>query len=342
MAGSATDYPWFDALSEGVVLVESGVVVDLNRAAAELLDVRREVVRGRSIIGVMRDHRLERLAATGVVGEELRLQLRGKVVTARALPGALLLRDDSEVNAARSDARELLAVLSHELRTPVAAIRGVLDALAGDNANNGGGAVDSGSAASDGELSGITREPQRMAYFLGRAKDEAERLTRLLSDLTIDVKPPRERTVDLAATVARAVAVTESVQQRHGVSVVVLPTTAQVWVDEDKLLQALVNLLENAAIHGPAGGTVEVASYSEGESLSVEVRDQGEPLAAQLVAELFEPKSQGGAKSKGTGLGLFIVRSLASAWGGEAWGGGRRDGVDGNAFGFTVPQVGVR
>ena len=233
---------WFHVLSEGVVLVEAGLVTDLNGAAAELLDVDRSAARGRSLISVLRDHRLERLAAgsvgvdAGENGATLELELRGRLVTAYALPGALLLRDITEATAARSEARELLAVLSHELRTPVAAIRGVLEAL-----SSGLGAE---------RLATERLETARLAYFVERATGEAERLSRLLTDLTVDVKPPRERTVDLFATAARAVAVTESVQRRHGVSVTLLPTSARAWVDEDKLLQALVNLLENAVIHG--------------------------------------------------------------------------------------------
>lgn len=319
---------WFDSLSEGVVLVAAGMVVEVNRAAAELLDVTPGAARGRPLISVVRDHRLEQLI-TGPQGGALELRLRGKTITARALPGALLLRDDSEATRARAEARELLAVLSHELRTPVAAIRGVLDAL--------GAGISAAGPAVLGEAGA-----ERMAYFIDRAEGEAERLTRLLSDLTVDVKPPRERTIDLAATVQRAVAVTESVQQRHGVKVSVAPTTLQVWVDEDKLLQVLVNLLENAAIHGPAGGLVEVVSDANGEMATVAVRDEGEPLPAAGIDELFEPKSQGGAKSKGTGLGLYIVRSLATAWGGRAWGGSRGDGRRGNVFAFTVPLAGPR
>lgn len=325
---------WFHVLSEGVVLVEAGLVTDLNGAAAELLDVDRSAARGRSLISVLRDHRLERLAAgavgvdAGENGATLELELRGRLVTAHALPGALLLRDITEATAARSEARELLAVLSHELRTPVAAIRGVLEAL-----SSGLGAE---------RLATERLETARLAYFVERATGEAERLSRLLTDLTVDVKPPRERTVDLFATAARAVAVTESVQRRHGVSVTLLPTSARAWVDEDKLLQALVNLLENAVIHGPADASVEIAIQDDGRQATVEVRDEGTPLASDLIEELFEPQTQAGAKSKGTGLGLYIVRSLANAWGGRAWGGSRSDGRPGNAFAFTVPLSGSR
>src|SRR5690606_5926894 len=136
--------------------------------------------------------------------------LRGKLVEALAVPGAILLRDLSELRTARRDARELLAVLSHELRTPAAAIRAVLDAVQGALPPDGAGEQED-----DDEPLPTTR----LEGFIQRAMAEADRITRLLGDLTADVKPPRARTIDLATTVARAVAITESVQLRHAVSV---------------------------------------------------------------------------------------------------------------------------
>ncbi|HZJ10682.1 MAG TPA: ATP-binding protein [Trueperaceae bacterium] len=353
---AGADNAWFDALAEGVVLVTTAVVLDLNAAAASLLDVTREAARGAPLMSVLRDHRLERLATAAGAGERAahQVELRGKAVEAVVVPGALLLRDRSEVAIAKRDARELLAVLSHELRTPVAVIRAVLEALAGGpsedaDAGPGGpesagvGAIDNAGAGSgSGSRPGPGLDEQRKTYFLRRAIGEAERLTRLLSDLTVDVRPPRERTVELGAAIARAVAVTESVQRRHAVSVGVLPSALAVWVDEDKLLQALVNLVENAVVHGREGGQVEVAARAEGSLAVVEVRDEGSRLAPELIETLFEPRAQGGGKNKGTGLGLRIVRSLATGWGGAAWGGARSDSRPGNAFMFSVPLADSR
>lgn len=320
---------WFDGLAEGVVLHRGGSVTDLNRAAADLLEVDRGAAHGAPLMSVLRDHRLKDLVETAARGEAaLEIDLRGKLVEALAVPGAILLRDLSELRTARRDARELLAVLSHELRTPAAAIRAVLDAVQGALPPDGAGEQED-----DDEPLPTTR----LEGFIQRAMAEADRITRLLGDLTADVKPPRARTIDLATTVARAVAITESVQLRHAVSVKVDDIAAKVFVDEDKLLQALVNLIENAAVHGPEGGTVEVAAVVEDETVTLEVRDQGEPLPPGLVETLFEPRSQGGGKNKGTGLGLYIVRSLASSWGGKAWGSERAAPAHGNVFAISLP-----
>src|SRR5690606_10072127 len=218
---------WFDALAEGVVLHDGRVVTRLNRCAAELLDVEAGRAVGRPLMGVLRDHRLEALAGGQV--EAVELELRGRPVLARGLPGALLLRDVSDVRAAQRDARELLAVLSHELRTPAAAVVAVLDALSG-------------------ELPDAKRERLR-----ARARDESSRLPR----------PPRLRTLELDAVVERAAALTQHVREGRGVRLRLAPTGLTVRADEDKLLQALVNLLENAAVHGPAGGEVAVAAWRD-------------------------------------------------------------------------------
>ncbi len=309
---------WLDQLREGVLLLEDGRVTGLNSAAAAMLQVDRTVAAGLPAISVLRDHRLEQLALGPVTGERVELDVRGNWLAAERTPAGLLLSDLSELRRSRQEARELLAVLSHELRTPVAAVRSALEAL----------------------MAGDVPDPVR-ERFLSGALAEAERLSRLLSDLTVDVKPPRERSVDLEHALRRAVALTATVAKRRGVRVELEPVPAEVWVDEDKLVQAAVNLIENAALHGPAGEVVTVASWTDETVACIEVRDRGASLSQTVIAELFEVSSLGNVKAKGTGLGLYIVRSLARAWGGAAWG-RPLPGAGGNAFGVKVPLTAAR
>lgn len=324
----APDQDWFEQLEEGVVQVNGGVVVRLNAAAARLLDVDPYLARGSRLISVVRDHRLEAvvtaagLAASLSAGsrpttvvDAIEIDLNGRTVQAVAFGGGLLLRDRSVARQSERDAQELLAVLSHELRTPVAAIVAVLDALA------------------------LDLHKEQRDDFLKRASEEAARLGRLISDLTVEVRPPRQRSVALDDTVARAVVVTETIRARHGVTVSAHVPPVGVWVDPDKLLQALVNLIENAAVHGPDGELVEVVAEPSGAVVRVEVRDRGVPLEPTVALSLFETSSQVSVKARGTGLGLRIVRSMARAWGGDVWAGPRDDGVAGNAFGFSVRQA---
>lgn len=284
----------------------------LNESAARLLDVDRLRVRGAALIAVVRDHRVEEAWTSG---RRLELEVRGRSLEVVPVAAGLLLRDLTGRRRAEESARELLAVLSHELRTPVTAVRAVLDALAADP------------------------DEALVQRFVPRALEEVERLTRLLDDLTVDVKPPRARRLRLTDVVARALDLLALLLEEREVSVTVDLPEAVVFADEDKLLQVMVNLLENAAVHGPAAERVELVAALEGEWLRLEVRDRGVPLDEAAAPALFEPHSRGRGSGKGTGLGLYIVRSIARSWGGEAWGGPRKDpgGATGNAFGVTVP-----
>ena len=305
------DDSWVDGLAEGVVLVEHGLVWRLNSAAARLLAVEPATAVGKRLITVVRDHRLERVWSHG---EKAEVTLAGRTIRAVPLPGGIALRDISEARQANENAKSLLAVLSHELRTPMTTVRATLDAL------------------------GFEDIPaDERSRLLERALGEADRLVRLLDDLTADVTPPRERTVSLTSAVDRAELILagtlseRAVELRHDLG------RASVWADPDKLLQVLLNLVENAALHGPANSRVEVVAVPLEGWVALLVRDEGEPLATSptaLAERLVRPSFHG----RSHGLGLFVVRSVAEAWGGsvwwQMWGNSDRGG---NQFGVMVP-----
>jgi signal transduction histidine kinase len=95
--------------------------------------------------------------------------------------------------------------------------------------------------------------------------------------------------------------------------------------DRDRLYQVLANLLDNAVKFSPAGEPVDVSAYQENSRVQVEVSDQGPGIATdqqRLIFEKFGRASAPGSPGKpGTGLGLFIARSIAEAHGGalEVW-----------------------
>ncbi|CAA9587614.1 MAG: Histidine kinase [uncultured Truepera sp.] len=305
-ADSAPNF--FNALSEGVIVVRSGRVVRINAAAGRFLEVQPEQVVGTPLIAVLRDHRLEGVFLTG---ETVELETRGRVLRASATPECLLLYDLTETRRAQESARELLAVLSHELRTPATTIRATLEALR------------------------YPLEEAQRERFLGRAEAETERLVRLLNDLTVDVRPPKLRSLALRETVSRALALVQDTFLEHRVRLECDVPPFTVLADSDKLLQVLINLLENAAIHGPDEKTIFLKAEMQSSWVRVSVRDEGKPLPEAAIERLFEPHSRGRrVKAKGTGLGLYIVRSIAQRWGGEAWG---RPLEAGNEFGFSVP-----
>ena len=279
----------------------------LNRAAATFLEVTPDYAVGLPLIGVVRDHRLERVF---LEQGELELTTRGRTLRAKATLGVLTLHDLSDMRRAQENARELLAVLSHELRTPVTTIRSTLEAL-------------------HFEMSDAQR-----TRFLERAESETERLVRLLNDLTVDVKPPKLRSLNLYEVAIKALSLLRDTFKEHRVKLELDVPAFTVLADADKLLQVLINLLENAAIHGPDDAVIYLSAVQRGDAAEVNVRDEGTPLAPESIETLFEPHSRGSAKARGTGLGLYIVRSVAQRWGGQAWG---RASEQGNEFGFSVP-----
>lgn len=300
---------WLDSIEEGVLFIEAGRVRFINRAAAGLLEVDAELL-NLPLIAVLRDHRLERVYFEGGAIE---LETRGRVLAARGMPAGLLLRDLTELREAQETARELLAVLSHELRTPVTTIRSTLEALR------------------------YHLPEEQRERFLIRAVAESDRLVRLLEDLTVDVKPPVLRRIALPEIAARAEALLHDTFAANNVTLHCEVPPFTVLADNDKLLQALINLLENAAVHGPKHKTVRLVAWqAESDAkVLVAVRDEGEPLKPATIDKLFEPHARGpGVKARGTGLGLYIVRSIAKRWGGVAWG---KPLEAGNEFGISVP-----
>jgi signal transduction histidine kinase len=299
-------------LAEGVVCVADGVVTALNAAARQLLQIDPERAIGAPLISVVRDHRIESALSEG---DAVELVLRGRHLEVVPFAGGLLLRDTTEARRAQADARELLAVLSHELRTPVTTIRASLEALSLD-----------------------MPETQRLRW-LARAEREADRLVRLLEDLTVEVTPPRARGVSLRELGERIGELLAEPLAERGVTLRTRLPAATAWADPDKLLQVMLNLVENAVLHGPRAAEVLLVAAADAARdgwWSVEVLDRGEPADDDVMESWFAPHARGAlATQRGTGLGLYIVRSIASRWGGRTWG---RRWQHGNAFGFTVPR----
>ncbi len=313
---------WLDALPQAVVLHQGGRVTHLNLAAERLWGVTRARARGRALLEVVRRHTLEALAREG---GELDLEVAGRSLHCRAQTsgqngiqgGALVVEDLTGARRREAELREAAAVLSHEFRTPVTALRGLLEALQ------------------------YEMPPEMQQNFVAQGLAETLRLARLVDDLAVGFKPVRARVLTLSEVLGRAERLLAQELSQAGVRLV-RGEDAAVRADPDKLLQVLLNLIENAARHGPRHGTVRVEArpHGTGEESWVEIAvlSGGEPL---LEGEhIWRAHARGaGARGNGSGMGLYIVRSIVEGWGGRAWTerrpGGHNAGF--NAFCFTVP-----
>jgi signal transduction histidine kinase len=225
-----------------------------------------------------------------------------------------------ELDQLKSD---FLGNVSHELRTPLAAIKGYVDNLL------------------DGVAGPLAERPRR---YLGRVRDNAERLGRMVSDLLdltrieagkIELLPQALAPGDLILDALEGL---RHVAAERGVRLqAALGAAPAIWGDPDKVHQVLTNLLANAIKFTPPGGEVSVVAEGEGAGrVRFEVRDTGPGIPPAERERVFDKFYQvgrvDGDRSGGSGLGLTIARHLVELHGGRIW----ADAAPGGGAAFVV------
>ena len=206
------------------------------------------------------------------------------------------------LSALRAD---FVSLVSHELRAPMASIVGSAETL----------------RQRWRELT-----PDQRESFLALISSETERLSALVGDV-LDTSRIEAGTftyrfgdVDLAGLVRDSVAGISLAQDEVTVSAEVHGELPLVRGDRDRLQQVLTNLLDNAVKFSPAGEGVLVSAYQQDSRVRIEVADRGPGVPTEHQRLIFEKFGRGnvaGSPGKpGTGLGLFIARSIAEAHGG--------------------------
>jgi two-component system phosphate regulon sensor histidine kinase PhoR len=222
---------------------------------------------------------------------------------------------------------EFFSTLSHELRTPLATIKGFAQTLIA-------------------HWDGIPddRRRQHVQYILRSAL----RLERLVDDLglssrLVDGVSLRLGYVDVDDVLSQAI---DETKMLHPSRLFVTEASAAdqlLWADRERLLQVVINLLDNAAKYSPAAEQITLRWFPEMSEVRIEVCDAGTSLTVEQQASLFTrygrldlPK-QGARMLAGSGLGLYICKGLVEAMGGHI-------GIDagehgaGNTFWFTLPS----
>ena len=205
------------------------------------------------------------------------------------------------LSALRAD---FVSVVSHELRSPMAAVIGAARTL-------------------QGRWRELTAE-QRQS-FLALIGDETSRLANLITDV-LDTSRIEAGTfsfsfsdVDMAELMRDVAATAELGQDEVRVRTDVPSALPHVRGDRERLRQVIQNLVDNAVKYSSAGSVVELSAVSTNGVIQMHVRDQGPgiPLEDQkLIFEKFGRSNTGGVAKPGTGLGLFIARSIVEAHGG--------------------------
>jgi signal transduction histidine kinase len=226
-----------------------------------------------------------------------------------------------EADAAR---RSLIAAVSHDLRTPVTALRLLAEAVDDEI----------GDPATRREY---VRRLGVHVRALGALIDDLFELTRIeAGEVTWTMQQ-----VQIDELVEETVAAMAPAAQAGGISVraEIDPALAPATANPERIQRVLFNLIQNAIRHTPADGSVTVRAARIGSTVEIEVADTGEGIAPDDRERVFEPFAQGADRASRTdgsaGLGLAISRAIVEAHGGRIW--VESEPGKGTDFYFTLP-----
>ena len=233
---------------------------------------------------------------------------------------------EREMDEAR---RDLVAAVSHDLRTPLASARALIEAVA----------------------DGVVGDPEAEARYLASARGEIEKLGRLVDDLfelsRIDaglLKLDLEE-ASLRDLVSDTLSSFGPRAEEKGVRLIgeVGDGVDPVLASPPRLQRVLYNLLSNALRHTPSGGRIQLRAKSDGEVVRIEVSDTGEGISREDLPFVFDRSFRGersrsfNGDDSGAGLGLAIARGLIEAHGGEI--GVESQPSHGASFHFTLRRA---
>ncbi|HEY5922498.1 MAG TPA: ATP-binding protein [Kofleriaceae bacterium] len=321
-----------DALTQGVIAIDGERRIEmLNDAARRMLGVQSSLV-GAPLLEFVRVPELRALIERPEdASSEVQLPNgpRALIRAARTWGRAgrvLLLEDVTRVRRLESVRRDFVANVSHELRTPVAVIRANAETL----------------------LAGAKDDPQMAPKLIDGLHRNAERLARILADLLdlsrLDAGQYRLEvsTVPVRTVTEQSLSAVEPQAQKRGVTVeVAVPDTISVRADPKALDQILVNLIDNGVKYTRADGHVWVEAREVGESVRIEVRDDGPGISDKHRERVFErfyrADPSRSREAGGTGLGLSIVKHLVESMGGEV--GVEPNAPRGSIFWLRLPRA---
>lgn len=223
--------------------------------------------------------------------------------------------------------RDLIAWASHDLQTPLAAVRARVEALA----------------------DGLVDDPAAVQRYLQTAVRDVQALSLLIDDLFQMAQleagglPLERAPASLRQVISDALESFSALADQRQVRLAghVAPDADAVFIDSARIARVLANLVANALRHTPAGGEVTVSAGRSAGEVRVEVRDTGEGIAAADLPRVFEQFYRG-EKSRsratgGAGLGLAIARAVVAAHGGRI--GAESAPGQGTRVFFSLPQA---
>lgn len=311
------------ALQEGVIALNPEQrILHINRAAQEFLGVNNDVI-GQPIREVTQIPQLidliDKTRPTGAEQNRL-LSIGRRTIEARTesrerparLDGAVIivLHDVTEQQRLEKVRADFVANASHELKTPLTAIRGFAETI-----------------LDHPEMPADTR-----SRFVGKIQFQANRLGQIVAELLelsrFDSRADRGDefvAVNVAGVVKASAIAVESIAEERNISIRLNLAVGQYIVmgDREELLQLTINLIDNAIKYSGDGSTVELSLSATGDIVKLVVSDQGPGIPPEFRDRIFERFYRiDTARSRelgGTGLGLSIVRNIAISHGGRVY-----------------------
>jgi two-component system phosphate regulon sensor histidine kinase PhoR len=305
-----------------LLLNVEGHVVAANQLAREFFEIEVERLPA-SLVEVTLESSLLDALGSAEAETEAHLVHHRRTVLVKLVPSLragetlMFLSDVSELRRLATVRQEFVANLVHELKTPITSLRLTAESLLGDPS------------------------PKDRHRFAERLVKEADLLSKIidnlrqLGDIEAGTMAVETTPFDLGELVQESVT-------RLGIDRPVnadIPQSLTITTDRPKLVQALDNLLDNAAKFSPPGSAIDVSAEVAGEEVRLSVRDRGPGISPEHWSRVFErfykvdrarPREAGGF-----GLGLAITKHLVQILGGRIWTETARDG--GQVFTIALP-----
>ncbi|MFC0300397.1 cell wall metabolism sensor histidine kinase WalK [Virgibacillus soli] len=331
-------------MSDGVIATDAaGLVTLMNDAAGIMLNKNPEESNGELLLNLLRlDEKhfdISRLPESGSMiidfgtdEEEFLIRANFSTISDEEddITGFItVLSDVTEQEKLERDRREFVSNVSHELRTPLTTMRSYLEAL----------------------TDGAWEDKQIAPRFLNVAQNETERMIRMVNDLlqlskmdNKDFMLQRERVEFISyfhhvidrfqMNIPEHISFTRDLQSGKSF----------VWIDKDKLMQVLDNIISNAIKYSPEGGTIRFKVAKQRNQILVSISDEGMGIPYDKVDKIFErfyrADKARSRKLGGSGLGLAISKELVEAHHGRIW--ARSGEGKGTTIFFTLPLMGRR
>lgn len=307
----------------GLIAINDRLYIEaINDMACKIFNIKSEEAKGRYILEAIRDVHLESMARSVIANDSslsddieimtdnhqliLRVSI-SPLETNSGISGAVIsLEDITELKQLEQVKADLVANMSHEIKTPLTSIKGFTETL----------------------LDGAMDDHETCKRFLTIINSEADRMSRLISDsLTLSRLENQEQNigyeqVNIYNVISNVLSMLDTSAEAKNISITFNAQTPEMTIegDEDRIHQLMLNLIDNAIKYTPANGKVTVTLRDEGDNVLISVKDTGIGIAKEHIPRLFERfyrVDKGRSRNMGgTGLGLAIVKHVVMSMNG--------------------------